>query len=158
MRILLSSYAPLSLILFARIADVARYGFLVLAVLGFVDALRITDRVGKLNHVPRHIVAVRDAGSEIAAYLATYLLPFLAAPHAKTGDIIGYVIFAVVVSIVTLRSDLAHVNPTMYLLGFRVVTVTLDSGRERYLVCKKAPKANSTVYVAELYGVLQSDG
>ena len=155
-RLLFSSYAPLNLILYARIDGGVRYGFLALGITGFLDANRLTWLAGRIAAAPRFFTAVRDSGAEVAGYLATYLLPFLAAPHLDTGDIWAYGIYAVVVIVITLRSDLAHINPAIYVLGWKVVTVTLQDGRERYLVCRRSPAPGDRTRVSELYGVLHS--
>jgi hypothetical protein len=152
----LSSYAPLNAILYARIDGSVRFAFAALAVVGLLDASRLTWLTGRLASVPRRFTEVRDAGGEVAGYLATYLLPFLAAPHASTGDLFGYGIYAVVVIVITIRSNLGAVNPTIYLLGWRVVTVTLEDGRERYLICRRVPAADTSLNVSELYGVLRA--
>jgi hypothetical protein len=155
-RLLFSSYAPLNAILFARIDGGERFVFAALAIVGLLDASRLTWLAGRVAQAPRIFVDVRDAGAEVAGYLATYLLPFLAAPHATTSDVWAYGIYAIVVIVITLRSNLGAVNPTIYLLGWRVVTVTLQDGRERFLICRHVPRSGERVGVRELYGVLQA--
>jgi hypothetical protein len=156
-RVLLSSYAPLLFILFARVHSTPlRVIFLGLGLLGLGDALRLTLLAGDKQAVPRSFVEVRDSGSQVAGYLATYLLPLLAAPDPDAGDLVGYSIYAFLIVVITLRSDLAHINPTLYLLGWKVVTVVTVDARERYLICKQAPKAGEQVRVTELYGVLHA--
>jgi hypothetical protein len=155
-RLLFSSYAPLNAILAALIEDDVRYLFALLAILGFLDAYRLTWWASRVARVPRTFREVKDAGGEVAGYLATYLLPFLAAPHADAGDLVGYAIYAVVVVVVTLRSNLGAVNPAIYLFGWKIATVTLQDGRERYLVCRRTPPPGEVVHVANLYGVLHA--
>lgn len=156
-RILISSYAALNLILFARLEPAApKFVCLGLAVIGIADGLRLSW-LARGKAVPRRVEEASDAGSEVAAYLATYLLPLLAAPTPKTGDLIGYAIYGVVVIVVSLRSDMAHVNPTLYLLGWRVTSVTLDGGDHQYLISRHAPKAGDTVRVTRLYGVMHAE-
>lgn len=153
-RVLLSSYAPLNLILAARIDSPApRVICFALFMIGFGDALRLTLLVSEKQSVPKTISGVRDSGSQVAGYLATYLLPLLAAPDPDTGDLIGYGIYALVIVVITLRSDLAHVNPTLYLLGWKVVTVTTAAGVEKYLICTNAPRSGDSIHVVPLYGV-----
>jgi hypothetical protein len=156
-RVLVSSYAALNLILFFRVdPTVPKLICLSLAVYGIVDALRMTLLAGDKQAVPRTFVAVRDSGSQIAGYLATYLLPLLAAPNPDGGDLAAYAVYAMVIAIVTVRSELAHVNPTLYLLGWKVVTVTDEKSRDNYLVCRKAPRPGETARVTRLYGVLHA--
>lgn len=152
-RLLLSSYAPLNLILAARIdLPPVQMLFVGLALVGLGDAIRLTLLVKEKTAVPRAIQDVRDSGAQVAGYLATYLLPLLAAPEPDLGDLIGYGIYGLVLVVITLRSDLAHINPTLYLLGWKVVTVTAHDETERYLVCRKTPRSTK-IHVVVLYGV-----
>lgn len=155
-RVLLSSYAALNFILVARLHHwtALRWTCLGLGVLGIVDALRLTILARTTSPVPRTFAEVRDAGSEIAAYLATYLLPLLAAPNPETGEIVGYAIYALLIVVITLRSDLAHVNPTLYVLGWKIVTVQTGDGSEKYLVCRTSPKPGEEILVTDMNGVL----
>jgi hypothetical protein len=98
---------------------------------------------------------VRDSGGQVAAYLATYLLPLLAAPSPSTGDIVGYFLYGVVLVVVTVRSELIHVNPTVYLLGWTIVTVRLEGGREQYALCKRPPAVDVATMTREFHGVLR---
>lgn len=157
-RVLLSSYAALNLILFARVEPaVPKYVCLSLAIVGLLDGLRLSYLAGQKATVPRRVAEVQDAGPEVAAYLATYLLPLLAAPSPTTGDLIGYGVYGLVVILVSLRSNMAHVNPTLYLLGWQVSSVVFESGDKEYVVARTAPKQGETIYVAQLYGVLHRE-
>ena len=155
-RVLLSSYAPLNFIMVARLHhwDVLRWTFLAVGLWGVGDALRVTVLASKTQAVKRAFIEVRDSGSEIAAYLATYLLPLLAAPTPSAGDVIGYAIYGLMIAVITLRSDLAHVNPTLYALGWKVVSVTASNGDQRYLVCRSTPGVGEEVMVTEMNGLL----
>jgi len=155
-RVLLSSYAALDLILVVRIHhwNTWRWAFLALGILGILDALRLSVLAGRSGAARRTFTMVSDSGGEIAGYLATYLLPLLAAPNPGSGDIIGYAIYTALIATVTLRSDLAHVNPTLYLLGWKIVTVTTQAGRRKYLVCRTAPQPGEPVPITDMNGLL----
>jgi hypothetical protein len=86
--------------------------------------------------------------------LATYLLPLLAAPDPDRGDLFGYAIYAIVIVIIALRSELAHINPTLYLFGFRTVTVQDANGTISRLICRQTPNPGEKVMVTRMYGVL----
>jgi hypothetical protein len=155
-RVLLSSYAALNFILVARLSHwgALRWCCLGLGVLGVGDAFRLTLLAKTRGGDDKVFVEVRDSGSEIAGYLATYLLPLLAAPNPGTGEIIGYAIYGVLIVVITLRSDLAHVNPTLYALGWKIVSVRTNTGREQFLVCRTAPRPGHPVYVTDMNGLL----
>lgn len=155
-RVLLSSYAPLNFILVARLSHwgVLRWFCVGLGVLGVVDAFRLTLLAKTRGGDDKVFVEVRDSGSEIAGYLATYLLPLLAAPNPGSGEIVGYAIYGVLIIVITLRSDLAHVNPTLYALGWKIVSVRTSAGHEQFLVCRTAPRPGHPVYVTDMNGLL----
>jgi len=155
-RVLLSSYAALNFILVARLSHwgALRWCCLALGVLGVGDALRLTLLAKTTGGDEKVFVEVRDSGSEIAGYLATYLLPLLAAPNPGAGEIVGYAIYGVLIVVITLRSDLAHVNPTLYVLGWKIVSVRTSTGREKFLVCRTAPRPGHPVYVTDMNGLL----
>lgn len=154
-RVLLSSYAALFLILFFRLDPPwARFVCLGLFLIGLGDGIRLTWLAPRGFARPT-VSYVRDAGGEIAGYLATYLLPLLAAPDPTGGDLAAYGVYFALVGVVSLRSDLAHVNPTIYVLGWRVVTIRIEADdRERYLICRRAPSVGQCVQVSQLVGVL----
>ena len=52
------------------------------------------------------VEAVKDASGEVAGYLATYVVPFVAVPSPSAADVIGYCILALVVLVIFMRSDL----------------------------------------------------
>jgi hypothetical protein len=155
-RVLLSSYAALNFILVARLSHwgTLRWICLGLGVLGVVDALRLTLLAKTRGGDEKVFVEVRDSGSEIAGYLATYLLPLLAAPNPDMGEIVGYAIYGLLIIVITLRSDLAHVNPTLYALGWKIVSVRTSAGHEQFLVCRTAPRPGHPVYVTDMNGLL----
>lgn len=155
-RVLLSSYAALNFILVARLSHwgVLRWFCLGLGVLGVVDAFRLTLLAKTRGGDKMVFIEVRDSGSEIAGYLATYLLPLLAAPNPGTGEIVGYAIYGALIIVITLRSDLAHVNPTLYALGWKIVSVRTSADREKFLVCRTAPRPGHPIYVTDMNGLL----
>ncbi len=155
-RVLLSSYAFVTTILALRLDALApRLLCAALAVWGFLDAWQLTRTTARKGLRPLVVKDVRDAGREVTAYLTTYVFVLLAEPDPEGWDLAAYAVFAVVLVVVTLRSDLAHVNPTLYLLGRRIVTITDEEGRERYLVCREPPVVGQRLLVAESLGVLQ---
>jgi hypothetical protein len=156
-RLLLSSYAALNLILFARLESSPLKVFcLALALIGLGDGLRLSWLAQEKVAVPRKVASVQDAGPEVAGYLATYLLPLLAAPSPTTGDLFGYGIYGLVVILVWLRSNMAHVNPTLYLLGWRVTQVTFVEEDQSYLIARHVPRPGDEIRVARLSGVLHA--
>jgi hypothetical protein len=156
-RLLLSSYVALDLILVARVHPLwPRAACGALALLGLVDAGHLLCLSKGTRAVPRKVARASEAGGEVTGYLATYLLPLLAAPSPSAGDLVAYGIYAALVVIVSLRSDLVQINPTLYLFGLKVSDVTFQDGGTAYVVSKGRIPENQALKVTKLAGVLVS--
>lgn len=135
----LSSYAPLLLILAIRFEDSwLRLTCVALAVVGIVGLLALMC----LHHEPldqqgRHTLKeVRGAGEGASSYLAGYLLPFVTIGNPSLTDLAAYVGFFVVAYVVTTRTGIIQVNPTLFLLGYRVDSITDEHGAQRYMLSR----------------------
>ena len=96
---------------------------------------------------------MKDASGEVVGYLATYLFPFVTVPSPSAGDLIGYGILALVVLAIFLRSELVQINPTLYLFGWRVASITVNES-DRYLVCRHLPRAPTEITAVRVGGLL----
>lgn len=154
-RLLLSSYAALNLILFARINPQApKLACLGLALIGIADGYRMTRMAKDRDLQPVIFKNVRDSGAEVAAYVATYVLPLIAAPNPDGWDLFAYGVYGVVIILISVNSKLLQVNPTLYGFGRRLVTVTRQDGTEQLLICRRVPPSNVRVYVTRHLGAL----
>ena len=121
LRLFLSSYVPLFAIAAVRLDGTpVRVALAVLAVAGIaslISLVRVSKRVEPRRVSPS---AVTDLGSEVASYLATYLLPFLMVGEPDAADIVAYALVLATIAIVFVKSDMMGVNPLLYLLGDRV--------------------------------------
>lgn len=134
----LCAHAPLFAILairFSRPSLVLGCG--VLAALGLVLGLLVIRRFRSVTAGVRTVRRVDDRGDQVAGYLATYLLPFLTVAEPGWRDIISYTLFLVIVAVVYVRSDLVHINPTLYLLGWRLSAVDIGEGWSGYLLSRR---------------------
>jgi hypothetical protein len=141
-RLFLISYMPLWLMLaFRSLAvhvgwrwahrDVVSVVFALLAIWSFIDARRLVAGAQKTGSRRFWFGEIADQGGNAAGYLATYLLPFIGLVPAGWGDWAAYAIYFVVAAVVFVRTDLSLVNPTLYLMRWRVVAANAYSGNER---------------------------
>jgi hypothetical protein len=160
----LSSYAPLFVILAIRFQEnILRGACAGLAAIGFgylVVVLGTVSRHAQQRAYP--VVAVEDASGQAAGYLATYILPFVTAPYPSGADLAGYCILAVVALVIFMRSELAQINPTLYLLGWRVAAIKTGT-TGYYLVCRRLPRQCAEINAVRVAGLLvreepRSDG
>jgi hypothetical protein len=143
-RLFFVSYVPLWLMLAFRAAPSGHWrwdsraaavlAFGALAAYGFIDALRLIR--GSRRTSPQTFIfdEVNDQGGNAAGYLATYLLPFIGLVPQDWGDWAAYVLYFLVAMIVFVRTDLTFVNPTLYVLGHRVVSANAYLPESRALV------------------------
>lgn len=140
-RLFIVSYFPLWLMLAFRALPSPTWhwsnrtaltvAFALLAAYSFVDALRLVSGARRTGAVSYYFADVDDQGGNAAGYLATYLLPFLGLVPTGWGDWAAYGVYFLVAAIVFVRTDLSLVNPTLYILRWRVVSgrAFLDEGR-----------------------------
>jgi hypothetical protein len=154
-QLFLSAYAPLFVILAFRFTGMTLKGVCgALATLG-VTYLALLLMVAKRRggSQPYTVEVVTDASGEVAGFLASYLLPFVTVPSPSSSDLIGYGIYALVALAIFLRSDLARINPTLYLLGRRVALVQV-AGSDRYLICRHLPRVGAEIQAVRAAGLL----
>lgn len=104
--------------------------FAALAAWSFIDGCRLISGAGHTTERTLYFSEVSNQGGNAAGYLATYLLPFLGIVPADIGDWLAYGVYLLVALAVFVRSDLALVNPTLYLMRRRVVSARAYLGPE----------------------------
>lgn len=148
----LSSYSPLFGLLAIRFVQPYLWIPCVsLAVLGVGSLWLLLHLDSRSSPGAYALTSVQDAGVEAAAYLASYLLPFLTVPTPSARDVAAYVGFILVAATISVRSSVAQVNPLLYLFGYRVLAVTSDRGLRAYLITRRKV-ASGTVVQATRFG------
>jgi hypothetical protein len=142
-RLFFISYTPLWAIFAIRShATVGQIVFWVLTAWGFLDAFRLIE--AGLHRSTRHIHFdnVSDRSGHVSGYLATYLLPFISGPPMDLRAWLAYGVYFLVAWAVFVPSDLGLVNPTLYILGWRLVEGTRQ-GRRELIICQDLPDGES---------------
>ena len=137
-RLFASSYAPLFALLALRFEDtVLRLTLGALALICILDTVRIAVVIPRrVGASPFTVASISDEGGQVAGYLATYLLPFLAVPNPSVTDLIAYAAFLLIAGVISIRSNLTHINPTLYLLGYRLVSIQAAEGFSGFAVVR----------------------
>ena len=111
--------------------------FVTISALAVIDAVNLTRAPSRSSDVQRNVANISDEGVNAAAYLVTYLVPFIATSLATWSDWVSNAIYFAVLFVVFVRSNFGLVNPTLYILGWRVfqadviVTGTFGGATER---------------------------
>jgi hypothetical protein len=125
----LCSYAPLFAILAIRFEPIWLTLFCsAVATAGIVGGLTVLRRFRRVEAESWPLSAVTDRGAEVAGYLASYLLPLVSVPEPSVRDLIAYGVFITVTGVLYIKSGLVRVNPTLYVLGWRLQEVQIGSG------------------------------
>ena len=147
----LSSYAPLFLILAIRFrGQELKVACAAVALLGVTAGLWVISSERAKAPAAFQVIKVEDRGSEVAGYLASYLLPFVALAEPALPEVLAYAIFLAVAATVYVQSEMIQINPIFYVLGRRVVRVTTEGDWQAYLITKRRPLAHETVLATTL--------
>lgn len=165
-RLFVTSYAPLALILAIQQSGnvwpphraLGFWGLLAIGILGLADAYRLPRGTLRKGHQRAHLEDVVDEGGQVAAYVATYLLPFLGYEVAGWRDGLALIIYFGVLLVVFLRSDLALVNPALYLTGWRVASANRGGTRVLVLIPNGQELQSGEVHVIGFGSFLVYDG
>jgi hypothetical protein len=92
----------------------------VLTVLGAIGTLAFILTARRKTAGEYQLLDVENRDPDVAAYAATYLLPFLTVFSEDWRDVLSLAAFIGFLGIVYVRSRLIYVNPVLALLGFRL--------------------------------------
>jgi hypothetical protein len=146
----LSSYAPLFGLLAIRFEP--RWLWIsctVLAVLGVASLWLLLKLGRRASPGPHKLATVGDDGSEAAAYLASYLLPFLTVGTPSTRDVLAYAGFLLIAALIYIRSSMIQANPLLYLLGYKVLSATDSNGTHAYIITRHALRAGDILQASQ---------
>lgn len=134
----LCSFGPLFLILAIRFRDpwleaICAAGFIV----GVGGGIGIIWRYRGVSGRSWTATRTEDRGGEVAGYLASYILPFVVIPEPGWRDLVGYAIFLAVAATIYIRSGMLQINPTLYLLGWRVFAVTVGDDWSGFAISRR---------------------
>jgi hypothetical protein len=152
--LLIGAYAPAAVIIGARTAP-SLGGWIAIGIgiagIGVWSLFLVWLRRAQPHEI--ELTAVEPADTEVTAYIASYLLPILAATSATTGDIIAYVLCGLLILVVAFAADLGSVNPIVYLFRLRVMRARVD-GEHVIILARKVPAVETTVIATQALGVV----
>lgn len=159
----LSSYNPFFLLIAIRSysescvifwAAVALFVISLLALEVFLWSVR-----RKATYATR-IVSVENRDADVAAYAATYLLPFLTIFEGRWQDIVSVTLFVVLIGVIYVNSRMVYANPLLALHGYHLVAVRATTSPEEQPVDGLQPqflltrnrylRSGETVVVADI--------
>ena len=146
--LLLSSYAPLFMLLCIRLEDWrVRTLCGVLAGAGVLLALILARAHKTEEQQPVTLKRVKDGGEQVAAYLATYILPLLMVSDPDRTDLVAYGLFLAFMGFIMVKGGYLQVNPLFAAVGYKLFNVETGAGWSGY-VLSKIPLLEGGVYGA----------
>lgn len=143
-----SSYSPLFLFAAIRAEDATLARVLyVSAAVAALSLAALLRAAAALEPRQRMVVAAEDRGPDVAAYVATYLLPLLSVPDPTARDLVAYGGFVLLIGLVYVRSSMVAINPIAYVFRFRLTEVTTESGERQLLVSRRFPPIGRPISV-----------
>lgn len=128
----LSAYAPMALMLSAiylsKSLILSAVWCAVAIFLASSVALLIGGRARSTGARTIRFTNRQDQGDAVAGYLATFIIPFLVVPTSSVGVGVAYLIFFLIALFLQTRSRLGLINPTLYILGWRVSRIETAEG------------------------------
>jgi len=91
-----------------------------LAVTGLIGLLLFLLTIRRKTAGRFQLLEVENRDPDVAAYAATYLLPFLTVFSASWQDLASLAAFVIILGVVYVRSRLIYVNPLLTVLGYRL--------------------------------------
>ena len=149
----LSSYSPLPILLAVRLYGLHDCGapWLVVLLVGMMLPLvHVLSDVRFVTGRDFRVTRVNGAAGEVTGYIASYILPLIVIGKLIWTDYIAYGLFIIIVGIVMTRGELLHINPWVYLFGWRLYNVSIDDDDRYYLLSKREPRINSIIHAKKI--------
>ena len=150
----LSSYLPLWFIFavqfYAKANKTGAWivgGAAFVCLIGLFGYLRYAKNI---NPVPLKIDRLNRRDGEAMSYIVSYILPFIALPSSKTGDLISLGIFIAVLSVLYVNSDMIHINPVLNLIGWHIYEVEKESGQICTVISKKRLRVSQKIQAGQI--------
>jgi len=86
------------------------------------------------------IKSVENINSVNSAYLATYIIPFLAIDFTNIVDVSSLVLLFVVLAFLYVKSDMIYVNPILNFIGYNLIEIRTDKDDKLILITKEKSK------------------
>jgi hypothetical protein len=152
-RILLfiSAFTPLFVIWALRVwPSPGAVIFVLLGVIGAIGAGAVIFVTHSDEGQPTQIDSVEERQSDVAAYLVTYLIPFVTAPVQTVQDWLAVTVFVSLLLVLYVTSDLISINPLLALAGLTLYRVKLRDLGAGWLLSEFRPTLGSALSVAQM--------
>lgn len=151
----LSSYFPLLLIFGIFLLDQRLAWAIALFLLGLFSlgtlALYLAWHKKHGARSQDTLVNFQRRDSDVMAYIASYIIPFVTFPLAGWQQITALVIFVGVLLVIYINSNLLYINPMLNMVGLHLYEVHLEHSKSaHFLIARRRIENQSTLYFVRL--------
>jgi len=155
LRLVASSFAPMAMITAVRLSIDYFWLALVVGALGILAVLSLAELVqsrGSTNAQPYTLTSLRDESAQVPAFLLTYVFPFVFVTFGDWRDAAAYGLFALLLVVLLVRTDLVLVNPVLLVAGFHLYIIETSSGYRGMIISARHPRVGETIQAVTLPG------
>jgi hypothetical protein len=157
----LSSYVPLFALLAVEATKrggAAPWVFAVLAALGLVAFVLVLLAVFTRPEEKIVVKEVRPEHEQVAAYVASYILPLVVLQFETWQDDVVLGVFIALIGVIYVQANLIHLNPLLPLVGLRVFRIRYHTDiaapepetAEAFVIGRDRPQLDSRIKVRML--------
>ena len=153
--LLASNLTPLALILailsLRNVTSPWIWVFSIATLFGIATTIWILAVAQQQSTATRRVIVVEDGGGEVAGYLVSYTLPFLAVSSTDWYLRLAYFVFALVLIIVFVNSNLLAVSPLLYVFGYKLYRVKFDQEPESsyFTISRHRPQSGQQIVITK---------
>lgn len=149
--LIISAYAPLMVVLAVRFWSASMVASMLLVVAAVASVLILAIYIRQLHRMQSKEIALMSSGpaaSELLGHISAYLFPFLEVDFGDVASLASLGLVYAVLIFIQVKTNLIHINPSLYLLGYHVLQAQDESGRQYALISRRDYiSAGSTVKV-----------
>jgi hypothetical protein len=147
-----SAFSPLFTIWALRAWSSVSWVFIALAAAGVIGTIGVLRTARRDEGDPSEILSIESRDADVAAYVVTYLVPFVTTAAQTWQDWLAMILFVIILFVLYTSSDLLAVNPLLALRGLRLYRAKTRPQGRLWLLGPRGLRAEEAVDVAPLYG------
>lgn len=97
---------------------------------------------------------MKPKDADVMAYLITYIFPFIGVTQ---DNLIGFIVFFVILGIIYINSNMLYVNPILSLLQYHAYEIETDDGKTHIIIIHekrvKTPTALNVVLIDDYFSM-----
>jgi hypothetical protein len=147
-----SAFSPLFAIWALRAWSLISWVLIALTVVGIIGTIVVMRMARRDEGDSSEIVSIESRDADVAAYVVTYLVPFVTTAAQSWQDWLAMILFVIILFVLYTSSDLLAVNPLLALRGLRLYRAQTRPQGRLWLLGPQGIREGEGVAVAPLYG------